>query len=485
MKALFIIPPTDLTKSYGQLKDFSNPQPSVGVAYIGAALLKNGYDVKVIDAYVNGYGLSQIMQEIGQYAPDVVGISALTSSAEVVYEISKNIRKEFPGIKIVMGNLHATLFCDEVLSANFADFVVHGEGELTMLELLNALEGRISIKDVKGISFKTAGAIVNNPARPHIEDLDSLPFPAWNLFPKEMYSTDPRTEIKEGVVETMILATRGCPNECTFCSSHTEKSLGSKYRMRSPRSVVDEMVFMSDKYGSDVFSFMDLAFPLVRKHAMAICDEIISKGHGKKFKWVTECRVKPLDTALLSNMKKAGCVRLCFGIESGSDDTLKALKKNFTVDDVRKAVKMAREAGIEVDGMFMIGLPGETEDKIRQTIDFAIELNVRYAIFNLFVPYPGCELYDILKKTGKLHFNKWSDFTSYPTYSGGVPVYVPDGLTHNDMMRLQTYAMKKFYLRPRFIYDELRRMKPSQMKKYYNGLKALLPGMRRKEDAVR
>jgi radical SAM superfamily enzyme YgiQ (UPF0313 family) len=473
MKVLLLIPPTDLSRSYGKLKKFSNPQPSIGIAYIAAVLREDGHAVKVVDAYVNEYNLEDILEIIREFSPDVIGISVLTPSAEVVYEISRNIRSHFPDTIIVMGNMHASLFSDEILSANYADFIAHREGELTMTELLKALANNGNLEEIRGISFKRNGAIRHNPMRLHIEDLDSLPFPAWDLFNLDKYSTDPRTAVKRGVVERQILASRGCPNQCTFCSSRTERSLGTKYRMRNPKLVVDEMVFMYENFGSKVFSFMDLAFPLVRSHAASFCNEIIKRGLNKKFKWVTECRVKPLDQDLLLLMKKAGCVRLNFGIESGNDEILKILKKNFTTKAVRNAVRMAKKAGIEVDGMFMIGLPGETDETIKQTIDFAVELKVRYAIFNIFVPYPGCELWDTLNGQNKIHFNKWSDFTSYPTYSGGVPVYVPDSLSKEKLMELQTKAMRKFYLRPRFILNELRNFKPDKMPIYLEGIKGL------------
>ncbi|MEK6808199.1 MAG: radical SAM protein, partial [Nanoarchaeota archaeon] len=469
-----LIPPTDLTMSYGKLKKFSNPQPSIGIAYIAAILRENGYDVKVVDAYVNCHNVAEILDIIQQYAPDMVGISVLTPSSEMVYEISKNIRSRFPEIKIAMGNMHASLFSEEVLSDNYADLVVHREGEITMLEVCEALKNGKPLENVRGISFKKSDVIIHTPQRPYIENLDVLPFPAWDLLQMDKYSTDPRTEVKRGAVEMQILATRGCPFQCTFCSSRTERSLGMKYRMRNPKLVADEMVYLHERYGSEVFAFMDLAFPLVRTHAMELCNEIINRGLNEKIKWVTECRVKPLDEELLKLMKRAGCVRVCFGIESGNNEILKLLKKNFTAEDVRRAVRIAHKAGLEIDGMFMIGLPGETTETITETIDFAIELNVRYAIFNIFVPYPGCELYDTLKAQDKIHYNKWSDFTSYPTYSGGVPVYVPDGLSHPELMKLQTKAMRRFYLRPKFIINEFKNFKINKILHYIEGLKGLL-----------
>lgn len=474
MKVLLLMPPTDLTRSYGKLKKFSNPQPSIGIAYIAAMLWEHGYAVKVVDAYVNEYLISNLMDIIEEYNPDIIGISVLTPTAEIVYEISRNIRKKFSKIKIVMGNMHASLFADEILSKNYADFVIHREGEFTMLELIKLMEKNGNPESILGLSFKKNGVIVHNPLSGHIEDLNKLPFPAWDLFPLNLYSTDPRTEVKKGAVETQILASRGCPNKCTFCSSRTEKSQGSKYRMRDQNSIVDEMIYMHKKYGSEIFSFMDLAFPLVREHAVNICNEIIKRKLNNKIKWFTECRVKPLDIDLLALMKKAGCVRICLGIESGNNDILKTLKKNFTVEDVKNAVKMAHKAGLIVDGMFMIGLPGETEQTIDETVNFAVKLNIRYAIFNIFVPYPGCELYDNLKAENKIHYKNWSDFTSYPTYSGGIPVYTPDGISKEKMMELQRKAMKRFYLRPRFIINELLNLKIDKFVHYMTGLKSML-----------
>lgn len=474
MNILLLMPPTDLNKSYGKLKDFSNPQPSIGVAYIASVLRRGGHRVRIVDAYAGSMSLHEILDAVRDFNTDILGISVLTTSVEVSCEISKNARSAFPGIKIVMGNLHASMFADELLSSSRADYVVHREGEITMLELAEALQGKRRKDSVNGISYVENGNIVHTPSRPFIEDLDSLPFPAWDLLDMTKYSTDPRTAVKPGRIEMQMLATRGCPNQCTFCSSRTEKNQGSKYRARSAGSIADEMEYLYKTYGTEVLSFMDLAFPLVRSHAVEFCKEVIKRGINKKVKWFSECRVKPLDEELLVLMKKAGCVRVCFGIESGNDNMLKALKKNFTKEDVRRAVRMAKNARLDVDGMFMIGLPGETEDMIKETIDFSIDAGVRYAIFNIFVPYPGCELWNILTRENKIHFKSWSDFTSYPTYSGGKPVYVPDGLTHEKMMELQKYAMKKFYFRPRFIFEELMRMKPSKIVKYFNGFRALV-----------
>lgn len=476
MRVLLIMPPTDLVRSYGTLKRFSNPQPSIGLAYIAANLRKNGHGVKIIDAYVRGSSLEEIRRIVLEYDPDVVGISVLTPSAEVVYAIAEDIRKTAPRARLVMGNMHASLFCDEILMKGYADVIVHREGEATMVDLVAAIERGNDLGCVAGISFLEGGRVNNTPSRLHLEDLDSLPYPAWDLFPLEEYKTDPRSAINRGGREThiQILATRGCPSQCTFCSSRTERSLGAKYRMRDPRMIVDEMVFMNNMYGANVFGFMDLSFPLVKAHAMAVCDELLRRGLEKTVRWVTECRVRPLDEELLAQMKRAGCVRLYFGIESGNDATLRRIKKGFNREHVKRAVEIANKVGLEVDAMFMLGLPGETEEVIRQTIEFSVELKVRYAIFNLFVPYPGCELWDELQGQGKITYRSWKEFTSYPTYSGGMPVYVPDGLSKESLMALQSEAMKRFYVRPRFIWGEITRFRLKKIPAYMEGLRGVL-----------
>ncbi|MFH1997674.1 MAG: radical SAM protein [Patescibacteria group bacterium] len=475
MKVLLLVPPTSLDLSYGNLKNFSDPNPSIGLAYIAAVLQKNGFEVVVTDGYVNQLDLGEVMKIVEKERPDIIGISMLTTAAGVAIKIVEEVRKNFPAIKIVMGNIHASLFAKDLLKDGHADYIVHREGEYTMLELAQSLRDNNSVEGIRGLSYLSSkGEVINNELRHFIENLDDLPFPAWDLFPLDKYKTDPRTEMVFGKIDMFVLATRGCPNVCTFCSSSTDKSQGNRYRMRDPKKVVDELEYLNKKYGATVFTFIDLAFPLVKSHGMALCQEIIDRGLAKKIQWSSELRVKPLDQEMLNIMKKSGCRRVIFGIESGTDRILEICRKNFNIDDVKRAVKMAKKANLEVDGMFMIGLPTETVEDIERTINFAIKLNVRYAILNLFVPYPGCEFYETLNRDGKIKFKDWSDFISYPTYAGREPVYVPDGLTREQLMHLQTQAMKKFYFRPSFIFGELKRFRLSKIKHYWRGLIALI-----------
>lgn len=474
MKVILLIPPTSLEVSYGGLYRFSNPQPSIGLAYIGALIESNGYEVKIVDAYVNQYSLQEILDKIEN--SDVLGISSLSSTADVTSKICAAVKDRFPDCVIVHGNIHPSLFPEECLGEKKGDYIVHNEGEITFLELCDFLSGRknLEITHIKGLSFRRDNKIVTNTPRPFLDDLDLLPFPAWHLYDLKKYKTDPRTQVLPNANELQILGTRGCPMDCTFCSGSSKSSQGHRYRMRSPKNIVDEMRFYSENLKTKVFNFMDLSFPLVKKHAMEFCQLLIDSELNKNIRWVCELRVKPLDRELISLMKKSGCVRVCFGIESGNDFILKSIKKGFTRDDVLKAVHLCKEEGLEVDGMFMLGLPGESEKTLNDTVQFAIDLDLRFSIFNLFVPYPGCQLFDELNSMNKIHFSSLSDFISYPTYSGKDPVYVPDGLTKNDLMRVQSEAMRRFYLRPRFIWRQIKNFRLEHLAHYFSGLKEIL-----------
>lgn len=476
MNILLLVPPTDLSKSYGDLKDFASASPSLGLSYIAAVLLAQGYNVKVLDAYATQDTKQDILRQVREFNADWVGINMLTTSADVSEEIVMEIRAAMPDVKIALGNVHASLFADSLLERGIADVVVHREGEETFPEYLRCQQEGGDLSQVRGISFILDGKPHSTPPRPFLDNLDALPFPAWEAFPLKHYFGDPRGEIIPGEPVLPFLATRGCPNSCTFCSNHTDRSMGTHYRMRSPENIVDELVYVHERFGVRTFNFMDLAFPLNKRHSIAVCKEIVRRGVHEWVAWHSECRVKPLDAETLGWLKKAGCKRLCFGIESGSDRILKMIRKNFTTADVEKAVRLTQQAGIDVDGMFIMGFPTETEEEIKQTVELAVRLNVRFAILNIFVPYPGCELHDTLKAQGKIHFNSWRDFTSYPGYAGIEPVYVPDTVSREDLFRLQRYAMRRFYLRPRFILEELRRFNLGKLRMYINGLKALLRG---------
>ncbi|MBF0353644.1 MAG: radical SAM protein [Alphaproteobacteria bacterium] len=474
---LFVMPPTDLAASYGNLKDFANAAPSLGFAYMAANLQKNGYKVAILDGYSRQLSVQEVVAEVARQKPRLVGLTVLSTSAQVTEDICVGLRKAAPDILIVGGNTHCQVFYQDILERQVMDVIVFREGEHIMVRLMKALDAGEGLESVAGIAFQRQGQVVECPEDQFLNDLNDLPFPAWDLYDLDSYALDPRGAAKSKIGKPkplQILGTRGCPMACTFCSSRSERSQGTKYRMRSPENIVDEIEYMVNRYGANMFTFMDLSFPLVYKHAVAMCDDIIKRGLNKKIIWYSECRVKPLHEDIFQKMRDAGCVRVSFGIESMNDETLARIRKGFTANDVRKACAAAHRAGLEIDGMFMLGLPDETQEMALNTAREACKLPVRFAIFNLFTPYPGSELYDELMAAGEIKFARWSDFTSYWTIGNGQPVYVPKGWTPQELISVQAQAMKRFYLRPKFILQELMNFKPSMIKTYLSGLRGLL-----------
>lgn len=481
MKILLLNPSVHFDKQFGTLKKFYTPIPSIGLAYIGGGLLKHGFEVVGLDAFMECLSVEEMEERIIAQAPDVLGISLLTPAAPLVDRLIPRLRKRMPHLKVVMGNIHASAFDEHYLKTGLADFVVHHEGEATMLELVECLRDGRDTRPVAGISYRSLlGQVVRNPDRPWIdkESLDEMPYPAWDLFPVEQFRPDIRLQLpgvtkwrsEEGVQALSILATRGCPHRCTFCSPIN--TIGNKYRMRSPEKVVDEIEHFHRKWNVDTFYYMDLTFPISERMGMQFCDALIKRN--LPIRWMSETRVSSVTYPLLVKMRQAGCVRIDYGIECGNQKMLNSIKKGFTIEKVRQAVEWTRKAGIEMEGLFIIGLPGETVEDTWDTINFALSLDIDHIKLNLFVPYPGSELWDVLKAGGELTNMDFNEYTSYPTYTGGQIAYVPKGRTHEELIRLQKIGMRKAMFRKKVILRELKNFKWDKIDQYFTAVKSLL-----------
>lgn len=481
MKITLLIPPTDLDKAYGGIQSLNHILPGIGLAYIAAVLRQKGHQVSVLDAYVQRLSESQAVEQIMDLGPDILGVSLLTTSAPPAEAIISTLRSRAPKMTVVMGNVHANVFAQDLLARGLADFIVFREGEATMAELAAALQNGQDPDTVAGLAFMRQGKYITTPDRTFLEDLDTLPYPAWDLFPLHLYRADPRSVAADrhvSLASLPILASRGCPNRCTFCSSKSNKSLGSRYRMRKPKEVALEMLKMSQRFGARSFFFADLSFPLVIDHGLQVCEEIMRLGLHKDISWRCEMRVKPISEQLLMGMKSAGCDRVMFGIESGSDEMLRRVKKGFSTQDVRQAVALCNKVGMDVDGMFMFGLPGESHEMAEQTLRFALELNPRFISTNLFVPYPGCDLYEELKAQGKIDLSDLGSFTSYPAYGSAKPVYIPEGWTVKELQAFQKRFARRFYLRPSFIFRQLAEMRLEHLDLYWKAMLNILKPVR-------
>lgn len=443
---------------------FFDPIPVMGLGYIASTLREAGHEVRILDDYIEMNGIEGILQTIEGFRPETVGLSVLTPLADEAILLAGQIRERFPETSIVMGHRHADYFAELMVTEGHADFVVHGEGEQTFLELVNALENKSDPESVQGITYLSDKTPVRTESRPYIEDLDSIPFPAWDLFPLESYR--PCAEVMPGGKRHLpLLISRGCPYDCIFCT----QELGGKCRLRSPENVVAEMLWDHERFGVDGLILFDANFPIVRKHAESVCRGMIDARLPEKIKWTTETRPDCVDDDLLHLMKQAGCTKVQIGFESGSDRILETLRKRFTVADSQRATKMIKRAGLGLYGLFVIGCPSETREEIRQTIAFAKSLDLDFAKFNIFVPYPGTPAYEDPEIRDRIGSPPWINFTSYPPTPERV-IYTPEGLDAEEMIAWQKRAFLRFYLRPKIVAKQLLKIRHISFEEYWNGL---------------
>ncbi len=372
------------------------PQIPMGLSYIAAVLEKAGVEVQVQDFLVNDYSRTTLAKKITEFEPELIGITSVTMNFPVASKILKDC-KEIDGNAItIIGGPHASFTYEDIMqSVPWIDVVVIGEGELTML----AIASKERLEEIAGLAFRKNGNFIRTEQRGLIDDLDELPIPARHLFPVVKYfPLNPKSGMITG---------RGCPFSCIFCVGH--RMVGKKKRFRQPVLVVDEMEQILS-LGFKGINIVDDLFTLNKKHVFAICDEI--KSRHFKFNWTCFARVDTVDRELLSIIADAGCNCICYGVETADLDMLKTLKKKITPREVKEAIDLTQQAGIEAMASFILGLPGETEETLFNTINFAHELKATCAIHAL-APFPGTELYENAEKLGiKILTDDWSRFNA-------------------------------------------------------------------------
>lgn len=382
--------------------------PPMGLLYISAELLRNKHDVSIIDADIDNLSLDSIEQEIKVHEPKLVGITMTTIQCKSAFEIAETVKKINKDINVVVGGAHPSALKEKILTLCSAiDYVVVGEGEITMLELVKAIENNEEIKYVKGICYRECdGSIKKTEIRPFIKNLDSLPYPAIDLVtPLERYpSTYPR-----GAVPSMhILASRGCPFKCTFCSNPVWKKT---VRFRSPESIIKEVEMLHYKHGVKEIFFQDDTFNLNRAWFIEICNRLIETGLNKEMVFRTPFRANKnlIDKKLLSLAKEAGFWMIFYGVESGNQNILDNIQKGIKLAEIKRAFKLTKNAGLMTLASFMIGNIGETKKTIQDTLNFAKEIDPDFYGFAIATPYPDSEFYLIAKERGYIQ----EDFLNY------------------------------------------------------------------------
>jgi len=423
--------------------------PPLGLAYLGAVSEERGDEVRILDMEVEETPLNQVLRE---ERPDLVGITANTIQIKAAWRVAQEIKAEMAP-PIVLGGPHPTVLPEESVKRPEVDVVVRGEGEATWADLCQRLESGALLEEVEGISRRQNGRVVHNPDRPPIADIDSLPFPAHHLFKMERYTNlQPTLDTVEGR-SFSILTSRGCPYRCTYCS----QILPRLWRMRSPENVVAEWRWLVKDLGAKEIGVLDDSFNIDRKRVLAICDLLISEGlNDVPWIMINGIRANLVDEELLGRMREAGCIRTAFGVESGNQEILDTvIDKHLTLDQIRAAFKAAKSVGMETIGFFIIGLPGEMEETIEDTIRFACELDPMVANFSMATPFPGTQMREVVLEKGRLLAQDWDDYAFFENK----PTFEMDGLPAEVVERKWKDAYRRFYLRPNRMVRTLLRKK--------------------------
>ena len=430
-------------------------QYPINLGYLASWLKKNNVDVKLLDLEVEELDNSQLLELIKEMKPVIAGFSCMTATIIAGHNIARFIKENFPDIKTVVGGVHSTAIPERTLEEfSCFDIVVRGEGEISLLELYKAIASGGDISKVKGLMYRSRGAgFIDTSLRPLIEDLDILPFPDRglshiNLY-KRTHTSRAFSRLNKNISE--IMTARGCPYSCIFCASKV--TFGSKVRYRSVKNITAEMEECITKYKTNHFSILDDTFTFKKEVLYPVCDYLKSKH----VTWDCFTRVDRLDEELVRKAVESGCEKISFGLESGSEKILKLIKKGITIDGMKKAFSICRKSSLRyIEATFMLGNhPLETMDDIKATMDLIMELDPDLAAFSMTAPFPGTELNKVMKEGGYLDKEKWDEFVLY----GGTPSWRFEYLGINELKDIQKDFTKRFYLRPGYIFKELRKLK--------------------------
>jgi len=411
--------------------------PPLGIAYLAAALEKNGHRVGIIDAFAEMLDLNSLEERIKSFSPDVVAISGMTPVIDNAYKTARIARRY--ARHIIMGGPHVSVASDKIFQqCHEIDFAVQGEGEISLPLLVNALEHNSDISTIPGVVTRD---FINAPSG-FIEELDSLPFPARHLLPNRKY----KYILSAGAVTTMFTS-RGCPYHCIFCDKAV---FGSRWRARTAENVLNEMELVSRDYGINSIIFYDDLFTLDKTRVQQICQGIIDRGI--KIEWKCEGRVNLANKENLMLMKKAGCSMIAYGVESGNQKGLDYLNKGTTVEQIRNAFELTRSAGIKPMAYFVLGIPVETyEDELR-TIDFARQIRPAYAQFSVLSPTAGTKLYDDAVRMG---WYREVDAQNPMDKDIKRPAIINENWDEKKLISILKEAHKRFYLSPWYVLERL------------------------------
>jgi len=377
------------------------PSPPLGLAFLAAALERAGVEVKILDLVVFAYSKKMLESVLKGFLPHIVGITAVTMTFDNAIKVIEDVKGIDPDIITVMGGPHTT-FCakDTINSFPALDCIALGEGEETIVDLVRAVDRVGDWGNIKGLVYRNGSEIFSTGIKAPGIEMDSLPVPARHLLPLGRY--------RALEMPVSMTTSRGCPFKCIFCVGR--KMVGARVRYRSPEKVVDELEYLSG-LGFRQINIADDIFTASKRHCLAVCDEIMRRKINTK--WSAFARVDTVSSDVLDKMKAAGCSAVSFGVETGNRDILKTIKKGITLEQVIAAVRMCRDSEITPHVSFILGLPGETPETLKETVDFGEKLKDMGAShgFHLLAPFPGTEIRERSAELGiKILASDWSEY---------------------------------------------------------------------------
>ena len=411
---LLLINPGNRVEQFGALAPLATIAQPLGIALLAAYVHERGISVAIVDAEALGLSPEEaVTYVIQRYEPRVVGLSAFTTKMTSAGAILREVKKRMPGVVTLLGGHHPSAIPEQTLREEAVDYVVKGEGFVPVTALLQQIVSGNDDLFIRGLwSLNSDGGVHDGGHAPAIQDLDTLPSPAWNLLPMDRYRAHHWQTWGRGLDTSrfaLIHTSLGCPFACEYCSVNVVYERHT-VRYRSPARVVDDIEHLITNYGVRHFEIIDDTFTVNRKHVEALCDEIIWRGLGEKINAWCFSRVDRADPRFLSKMKSAGINWVFMGLESGNDTVLLGVNKKQTVDEIREAVDAVHAAGINVGGNFVFGLPEDTHESMQQTFDLAQELNTEYANFFVMMAYPGAPLREEALSSGVQLPETWAQY---------------------------------------------------------------------------
>ena len=414
----------------------------LGLMYLASYLRQNFPElkVKIIDLLPEGLSFEQVLEQIGEFQPELLGISGMSFEAKELHHLAQLSKKNYPKIPIVVGGPYPTTAGEICFQDKNLDFLVRGEGEFTLAELVDWLiYGRGELKEILGLAYRENGRAQFNPPRPFIEDLDSLPFPAWDLIKIERYFDLPRFGTTYVHKEYMqVMTSRGCTFKCTYC----HRIFGVGFRPRSPENVVAEMEILQKQYGIKELYIIDDCFNNHPRRAKRICELILERGLKFSINFPNGIRGDMVDDELLEKLKAIGTYRITYAVETASPRLQKMVKKHLNLEKVKTAIEKTDQKDIMVDGFFMIGFPSETKEEIKKTLDFALKSKLHSFNIWFVTPFPGTELFQQATEMG---YQLKADFEQYTYF---FPETTLSELNPRQLKRLARWTFIRFYLNP-------------------------------------